>query len=116
MKKIGITFLTACLGGAVAIGAYKLVETKYNDKLSFGEKQEVYFTNNPSAAISSTGDLDFTQAAAAVTPGVYILKPRMGLPHQTVAGMTPFRICLKIFLETDVVHNVALRWDRVRGF
>ena len=69
MKKIGITFLTACLGGAVAIGAYKLVETKYNDKLSFGEKQEVYFTNNPSAAISSTGDLDFTQAAAAVTPG-----------------------------------------------
>lgn len=74
MRKIGITFLTACLGGAVAIGAYKLVETKYNDKLTFEEKQKVYFTNNPSSVVSSTGDLDFVQAAAAVTPGVVHIK------------------------------------------
>ncbi|HUH33694.1 MAG TPA: hypothetical protein VLZ28_07045, partial [Daejeonella sp.] len=65
MKKIGITFLTACLGGAVAIGAYKLVENNHNDKLTFEEKQKVYFTNNPSSVVSSTGELDFTQAAAA---------------------------------------------------
>ena len=89
MKKIGITFLTACLGGAVAIGAYKLVETKYNDKLSFVEKQEVYFTNNPSAAISSTGDLDFTQAAAAVTPGVVHIKTTYGATASTGGGNDP---------------------------
>ncbi|MBC7744293.1 MAG: Do family serine endopeptidase [Flavobacterium sp.] len=78
MKKIGITFLTACLGGAVAIGAYKLVEIKQGDKLSFDEKQKVYFTNNPSTVISSTGELDFTQAAAAVTPGVVHIKTTYG--------------------------------------
>ena len=75
MKKIGITFLTACLGGAFAIGAYKLVEDKYSDGLNFEEKQKVYFTNNPSAVIkSSTGELDFTQAASIVTPGVVHIK------------------------------------------
>ena len=52
MKKIGITFLTACLGGAVAIGAYKLVENNQNDKLTFEEKQKVYFTNNPATIVS----------------------------------------------------------------
>ena len=75
MKKIGITFLTACLGGAVAIGSYKLIEDKYTDGMTFEEQQKVHFTNNPAPNIaSSTGELDFTQAAAAVTPGVVHIK------------------------------------------
>lgn len=75
MKKIGVTFLAACLGGAVAIGSYKLVENKYQDGMSFEDKQKVYFTNNPAPVInSSTGDLDFTQAAASVTPAVVHIK------------------------------------------
>ena len=71
MNKIGITFLTACLGGAVAIGSYKLIESKLQDGGTFEDKQKVYFTNNPSPTInSSSGELDFTQAAASVTPAV----------------------------------------------
>lgn len=89
MKKIGITFLTACLGGAVAIGTYKLVENKYSDKLTFEEKQEVYFTNNPSSVVSSTGELDFVQAAAAVTPGVVHIKTTYGA-KTSQGGRDPF--------------------------
>jgi len=75
MNKIGVTFLTACLGGAVAIGSYKLIESKLQDGGSFEDKQKVYFTNNPSPTInSSSGELDFTQAAASVTPAVVHIK------------------------------------------
>jgi serine protease Do len=71
MKKIGITLLTAFVGGAVAIGAYKLFEDKSLGSLTLDERQKVYFANNPQAQIlSSTGALDFTQAAEAVSPGV----------------------------------------------
>ena len=75
MKKLGLTLLTAFVGGAVALGAYKLIENKYSDNMSFEDKQKVYFTSNPSApAVSSTGDVDFTQAAAAVTPAVVYIR------------------------------------------
>ena len=75
MNKIGLTFLTACLGGAVAIGSYKLIESKLQDGGTFEDKQKVYFTNNPASTInSSSGELDFTQAAASVTPAVVHIK------------------------------------------
>jgi serine protease Do len=75
MNKIGVTFLTACLGGVFAIGSYKLIETKFQDGGTFEEKQKVYFTNNPSPTInSSSGELDFTIAAAMVTPAVVHIK------------------------------------------
>ncbi len=92
MKKIGITFLTACLGGAVAIGAYKLVENKYNEGLTFEEKQKVHFTNNPTPAItSSTGNLDFTQAAAMVTPAVVHIKTTYSnTSKNSMSGQDPF--------------------------
>lgn len=70
MKKIGFTLLTAFVGGAVAIGAYKLLEPNTLDGLSLSERQKVYFANNPSEITASTGSIDFTQAAAAVSPGV----------------------------------------------
>lgn len=70
MRKVGITLLTAFVGGAVAIGAYKLLEPASLSGLNLDERQKVYFTNNPSEITASTGALDFTQAAAAVSPGV----------------------------------------------
>ncbi len=70
MKRIGFTLLTAFVGGAVAIGAYKLLEPNALGGLSLSEKQKVYFANNPSEITASTGAIDFTQAAAAVSPGV----------------------------------------------
>lgn len=74
MRKIGFTLLTAFIGGAVAIGAYKLIENKYQENLSFEERQKVYFANNPMPVISSADNLDFTQAAAITTPAVVHIK------------------------------------------
>ncbi|SEP09750.1 Do/DeqQ family serine protease [Mucilaginibacter gossypiicola] len=74
MKKIGLTLLTAFVGGAMALGVYKVIENKYSDNMSFEDKQKVYFTSNPSAPVSSTGDLDFTQAAAVATPAVVYIR------------------------------------------
>jgi serine protease Do len=76
MKRIGLTLLTAFVGGAMALGTYKLVEKKYADNMSIDEKQQVYFANNKmsSAITSSAGEVDFTQAAAAVTPAVVYIR------------------------------------------
>ncbi|RZK40867.1 MAG: PDZ domain-containing protein [Pedobacter sp.] len=76
MKKIGLIVLAAFLGGAVAIGAYKLLE-RGNDGFSFSEKQDMMFANNP-IKISSTGAPDFVQAAAAVSPAVVHIKTTYG--------------------------------------
>jgi Do/DeqQ family serine protease len=76
MKKIGLTLLTAFVGGAMALGVYKLAENKYADSMSLEDKQKVYFASNPSTApvVSSAGAVDFTQAAAEVTPAVVYIR------------------------------------------
>jgi Do/DeqQ family serine protease len=70
MKKIVLTFLIALLGGLIAVSAYKIFEKKRYDKLSFEERQDAHFANNPLNITSSAGNPDFTQAAAAVAPAV----------------------------------------------
>jgi serine protease Do len=75
MKRIGLSLMTAVLGGAIAVGAYKLVETKSTDNLTFEDRQKVYFASNHIAPlVSSAGTVDFTQAAAAVTPAVVYIR------------------------------------------
>lgn len=76
MRKIGLSLLTAFVGGTMAIGAYKVLETKYTDNLSFEDRQKVYFASNPLTTniTSSAGEVDFTQAAAAVTPAVVYIR------------------------------------------
>ncbi|HTM99455.1 MAG TPA: trypsin-like peptidase domain-containing protein [Pedobacter sp.] len=76
MKKIGLIVFAAFLGGAVAIGAYKLLE-RDNDSYSLAEKQNMMFANNP-IKVSSTGSVDFVQAAAAVSPAVVHIKTTYG--------------------------------------
>ncbi|HMR19978.1 MAG TPA: Do family serine endopeptidase [Sphingobacterium sp.] len=94
MKKIGVTLLTAVLGGAIAIGGYKLLERKQLDNMSFEERQNVYYANNPSPLedmVSSTGNPDFTQAAAVVSPGVVHIKVTMTTRNsQRGGGASPF--------------------------
>lgn len=71
MKKLGLTLLTALVGGLIAVGGYKLLEHKQESKLSFEERQELHYANNPVPdVVSSTGNPDFTQAAAMVAPAV----------------------------------------------
>jgi len=82
MKKFGLTLLTAFVGGAMALGTYKVIETKYANNMSFEDRQKVYFTSNhlPAAnsTLSSTGQPDFVQAAAAVTPAVVYIRTTYG--------------------------------------
>src|SRR6201999_1627893 len=85
--KFGLTVLTAFLGGALALGAYKIIEHKYADNMSIEDKQKVYFTNNPlpSPGASSAGEMtDFTVAAAEVTPAVVYI--RTTYPNQSSSG------------------------------
>ncbi|HWZ35892.1 MAG TPA: Do family serine endopeptidase [Mucilaginibacter sp.] len=76
MKRIGLTLLTAFVGGAMALGTYKIIENKYADNMSFDDKQKVYFASNhlSPGITSSAGEVDFTQAAAAVTPAVVYIR------------------------------------------
>ena len=76
MKRIGLTLLTAFVGGAMALGTYKVIENKYSDNMTLQEKQDVYFANNKALAniTSSAGETDFTPAAAAVTPAVVYIR------------------------------------------
>jgi len=76
MKKFGLTLLTAFVGGALALGTYRVLENKYTNSLSFDDQQKVYFASNhlSPAITSSAGEVDFTQAAAAVTPAVVYIR------------------------------------------
>ena len=76
MKRIGLIVLAAFIGGAAAIGAYKLLE-RNNDGMTLAEKQNVLFANNP-VKISSTGAVDFVQAASVVSPAVVHIKTSYG--------------------------------------
>lgn len=85
MKKIGFTLLTALIGGLIAVGGYKLLENTQQNNLSFEERQELHYANNPMAPImASTGNPDFTQAAAAVAPAVVHIKTTY--PARTARG------------------------------
>lgn len=85
MKKFGLTVLTAFLGGALALGTYKLVENKYASNMSLDEKQKVYFANNPlpPSNLSSAGAVDLTEAAAEVTPAVVYIRTTYATPDNS---------------------------------
>lgn len=72
MKRIALIFLAAFIGGAAAIGGYKMFETDHSG-LSLAEQQSVHFASNP-LKVSSAGAVDFVQAAAGVSPAVVHIK------------------------------------------
>jgi len=86
MKRLGLIALAAFIGGAAAIGGYKLLEP-LNNQLSFAEQQHVLFANNPK--ISSAGTLDFVEAAAAVSPAVVHIKTSYGATSSAKGGSSP---------------------------
>ena len=89
MKKIlGITVLAAFIGGAAAIGGYKLFERNQTGS-TISEKQNLYFANNP-LKVTSAGAADFTQAAAAVAPGVVHIKTTYSTSDKSQGGSSPF--------------------------
>lgn len=99
MKKFGLTLLVAALGGVIAVGGYKLFENKQLQKMSFEERQELYFANSPvSEIMSSTGNPDFTQAAAVVAPAVvHIQTTYPARQARRGSGGTPFDMFEEFF-------------------
>lgn len=97
MNKVGLTLLTAVFGGAVALGGYKLIENKKFDGLSFEDRQKVYFANNPTGVMSSTGNPDFTQAAAVVSPGVVHIKTTYSRKGSRQSQGSPFDMFEEFF-------------------
>jgi len=97
MNKVGLTLLTAVFGGAVALGGYKLIENKKLDSMSFEDKQKVYFANNPTGVMSSTGNPDFTQASAAVAPGVVHIKTTYSRKGSQQSQGSPFDMFEEFF-------------------
>lgn len=100
MKKIGVTLLTAVLGGAIAVGGYKLFESKQFENLTLEEQQKVYYAKNTTGDVmmSSTGNPDFTQAAAAVSPGVVHIKVTVTTRgSQRGGGGSPFDMFEEFF-------------------
>ncbi|WP_276089445.1 Do family serine endopeptidase [Pedobacter sp. JY14-1] len=93
MKKIGVIVLAAFVGGAAAIGGYKMLE-RQDQSLSFEEQQKVIFANNPK--ISSAGAVDFVEAAAAVSPAVVHIKTTYGNTSSRVGG-SPFDMFEEFF-------------------
>jgi len=90
MKRIGLIALAAFIGGAAAIGGYKLLEPKTDELVSFADQQKVLFANNPK--ISSAGAVDFVEAAAAVSPAVVHIKTSYGSssPEGQARSSSPF--------------------------
>lgn len=100
MKKIGMSLLIAAVGGAVAIGGYKLFENKQIENMTFEEKQKVYFANNSEieSMLSSTGNPDFTEAAASVIPGVVNINVTMKARNsRSGGGGSPFDMFEEFF-------------------
>ena len=99
MKKLGITLLAAIVGGVIAVGAFKLFENKQMDNMTLEERQNVYYANNPSGEITaSTGNPDFTEAAAAVSPGVVHIQVTMsGRNSRGNRGGSPFDLFEEFF-------------------
>lgn len=91
MRKIGLTLLTAFAGGAMALGTYKVFEKDPAEGMTFEDRQKVYFASNPSASniTSSAGEVDFTQAAAAVTPAVVYIRTTYSAQQGRSSGRDP---------------------------
>jgi len=94
MKRIGLIVLAAFIGGAAAIGGYKLFE-RHDEGLSLVEQQKVLFANNPK--ISSAGGVDFVEAAAAVSPAVVHIKTSYGNTSSRTGGGSPFDMFEEFF-------------------
>ncbi|HKG05099.1 MAG TPA: Do family serine endopeptidase [Pedobacter sp.] len=94
MKRLGLIVLAAFIGGAAAIGGYKLLD-RHDESLSFVDQQKVLFANNPK--ISSAGAVDFVDAAAAVSPAVVHIKTSYGNASSGRGGNTPFDMFEEFF-------------------
>ncbi|HEY9560301.1 MAG TPA: Do family serine endopeptidase [Anseongella sp.] len=86
MKRILSTVLIAALGGLIALGMYKIFE-KPGQVTSIEEKQQAQFASlNKPAVVGSAGLVDFTQAAAQVTPAVVYIQTTYPMNYRNGGG------------------------------
>lgn len=95
MKRIALIVLAAFIGGAAAIGGYKMLENNTNG-LTLAEQQNVHFASNPTS-VSSAGSIDFVQAAAAVSPAVVHIKTTFSSSGGSGGGSSPMDMMEEFF-------------------
>lgn len=89
MKRILSTVLIAILGGLIALGMYKIFEKPAVS--SIVEKQEAQFASlKTPAMVGSAGTVDFTQAAAQVTPAVVYIQTTYPMNYRNGGQQMPF--------------------------
>jgi len=76
MKRIGLTILTAVLGGSLAFGAGNVTGYQYKDTTGSTNRRQINFESKTPirSALSAAGETDFETAAAAVTPAVVYIR------------------------------------------
>lgn len=90
MKKIFSTVLIAILGGLIALGAYKIFE-RPAAYTSIEERQQAQFASLKSAPlVGSAGLVDFTEAAARVTPAVVYIQTTYPMNYRSGGRQFPF--------------------------
>jgi serine protease Do len=94
MKKIALIVLAAFIGGAAAIGGYKILE-RNTSGMTLAEKQKVLFASNP-VNISSAGAVDFVQAAGAVSPAVVHIRTTFK-SEDSAGGLGPMDMMEEFF-------------------
>lgn len=73
MKKLGLTVLSAFLGSALAFGGTRITIGNFPDTTGRAGTPQINYTRN-----LSTAGVDFTEAAAAVTPAVVYIRVTYG--------------------------------------
>lgn len=99
MKRILSTVLIAVLGGLVALGMYKIFE-RPGEVTSIEERQQAQFASlKATPMVGSAGLVDFTEAAARVTPAVVYIQTTYPMNYRNGGQQFPFDDFFEFFDE-----------------
>lgn len=99
MKRILSTVLIAVLGGLIALGMYKIFE-RPGKVTSIEERQQAQFASLKSPSmVGSAGSVDFTEAAARVTPAVVYIQTTYPMNYRNGGQQFPMEDFFDFFDE-----------------
>ena len=115
MKRILSTVLIAVLGGLVALGMYKIFE-KPGNVTSIEERQQAQFASlKTPSMVGSAGSVDFTEAAARVTPAVVYIQTTYPMNYRNGGQQFPFDDFFEFFDERRGRQQQQRRAPRASG-
>lgn len=116
MKRILSTVLIAVLGGLIALGMYKIFE-KPAEITSIEERQQAQFASlKTESMVGSAGLVDFTEAAARVTPAVVYIQTTYPMNYRNGGGQQfPFDDFFDFFEDRRGGQRQPRRAPRASG-